>query len=394
MTDKARRSSNLELLRILCMLMIVSDHLAGQSGIGLTDTLPHAAMYAVMGSGSRIACNVLIVISAWFLCVQPFKARRLVSLWLGLWLYTVPLTVLCRFLPGCEVGLGTLRWAMFPISTAQLWFLSAYFALMLCAPLLNTVLHHALPAALTAFLTAAGVLMAGYSTLFGEDGALSSSLFAFVWLYLFTGYLRLHPGCRADALLCRRGVQLALGLGIPAALTAARTLALWQGAPERVSRYLEYWRTALGAAPNLLAALGLVLAVCLLFQYSYMAAFGSAMKAQKEYETYLATSIAHDVNLINADHSYHTLSFAGGAPVSVETQMIEKKFPFVREILPVYFTNTSWGGASWMYRFTQYELEITALTDSDCIAVTGTPMLCTARYYCYVNGDKILVQFQ
>lgn len=258
MTDKARRSSNLELLRILCMLAIVSDHLVGQSGIGLTDTLPHAAMYAAMGSGSRIACNVFIVISAWFLCVQPFRARRLVSLWLGLWLYTVPLTVLCRFLPGCEVGLGTLRWAMFPISTAQLWFLSAYFALMLCAPLLNTVLHHAPPAALTAFLTATGVLMAGYSTLFGEDGALSSSLFAFVWLYLFTGYLRLHPGYRADALLCRRGVQLALGLGIPAALTAARTLALWQGAPERVGRYLEYWRTALGAAPNLLAALGLV----------------------------------------------------------------------------------------------------------------------------------------
>ena len=149
-----------------------------------------------------------------------------------------------------------------------------------------------------------------------------------------------------------------------------------------------------GHLPRLRQAFGLVLAVCLLFQYSYMAAFGSAMKAQKEYETYLATSIAHDVNLINADHSYHTLSFAGGAPVSVETQMIEKKFPFVREILPVYFTNTSWGGASWMYRFTQYELEITALTDSDCIAVTGTPMLCTARYYCYVNGDKILVQFQ
>ena len=86
MTDKARRSSNLELLRILCMLAIVADHLIGQSGIGLTDTLPHAAMYAVMGSGSRIACNVFIVISAWFLCVQPFRARRLVSLWLGLWL--------------------------------------------------------------------------------------------------------------------------------------------------------------------------------------------------------------------------------------------------------------------------------------------------------------------
>ena len=240
------------------MVMIISDHLAGQSGISLTDTLPHTAMYAVMGSGSRIACNVFIIISAWFLCQQPFRTRRLVTLWLGLWLYTVPLTVLCRFLPGCEVSLGTLRWAMFPISTAQLWFLSAYFVLMLFTPLLNTVLYRTPRTTLAACLAAAAVLMAGYSTLFGEDGALSSSLFVFVWLYLFTGYLRLYPGCRADALLCRRGVQLALGLGIPAALTAARTLALWQGAPERVGRTLEYWRTALGAAPNLLSALALV----------------------------------------------------------------------------------------------------------------------------------------
>ena len=258
MTKHAARNSNLELLRILCMLMIVADHLAGQSGLGVTDTLSHTALYAMLGSGSRIGCDVFVILSAWFLSEQPFRSRRVLSLYLGLWLYTVPLTLLCCLLPGCDVGIGTLRWAMFPVSTRQLWFVSDYLVLVLLTPLLNAVLRHLPGRTLSTALGALGVLMAGYSTLFGEDGVVSSSLFVFVWLYLFVGLLRRSPGCRVNRLLHRRCVQLALGLGIPAVLTLARTAALWCGAPERVLRYLEYWRTSLGALSNLAASLALV----------------------------------------------------------------------------------------------------------------------------------------
>ena len=39
MPGKTTRSSNLELLRILCMLLIIGDHLTGQSGIADYNTL-------------------------------------------------------------------------------------------------------------------------------------------------------------------------------------------------------------------------------------------------------------------------------------------------------------------------------------------------------------------
>lgn len=251
------RQSSLELLRILCMLFIIADHLAGQGGIGLTDTLPHALWYAAMGSGSRVACNVFVIVGAWFLCGQPFRTRRVLALWLGLWLYTVPVTLLCRFLPGCEVSLGTLRWAVFPVSTGQLWFVSTYLMLLLLTPLLNHLLHTLPRTVLGAALCVLAVPMAGYSTLFGEDGVLSGSLFVFAWLYLAVGYLRYYPGSRPGRWLQRRPVQLALGLGIPAALAVGRGVLFWQGIGGKPMQYLEYWRTALGAAPNLLAALAL-----------------------------------------------------------------------------------------------------------------------------------------
>ncbi len=58
MPGKTTRSSNLELLRILCMLLIIGDHLTGQSGIADYTTLPSSFAFCLIGCGSRIACSV------------------------------------------------------------------------------------------------------------------------------------------------------------------------------------------------------------------------------------------------------------------------------------------------------------------------------------------------
>ena len=103
MPGKTTRSSNLELLRILCMLLIIGDHLTGQSGIADYTTLPSSFAFCLIGCGSRIACSVFVLIGGWFLCEQPYKTRRPLSLWLSLWLYTVPVTLLCK-LAGLDVS--------------------------------------------------------------------------------------------------------------------------------------------------------------------------------------------------------------------------------------------------------------------------------------------------
>lgn len=73
MPGKTTRSSNLELLRILCMLLIIGDHLTGQSGIADYTTLLSSFAFCLIGCGSRIACSVFVLIGGWFLCEQPYK---------------------------------------------------------------------------------------------------------------------------------------------------------------------------------------------------------------------------------------------------------------------------------------------------------------------------------
>ena len=59
MSAKTTRASNLELLRILCMLLIIGDHLTGQGGIADYSTLPSSFAFSLIGCGSRIACQRL-----------------------------------------------------------------------------------------------------------------------------------------------------------------------------------------------------------------------------------------------------------------------------------------------------------------------------------------------
>ena len=257
MPGKTTRSSYLELLRILCMLLIIGDHLTGQSGIADYTTLPSSFAFCLIGCGSRIACSIFVLIGGWFLCEQPYKTRRPLSLWLSLWLYTVPVTLLCK-LAGLDVSWGALRWAAFPASTRQLWFISDYLLLLLCVPLLNRLLRGLSRPAHRGLLAVLAVPLIVYPTLFGENGAVSDTAWMFLYEYLLIAYLRRWPDNRLAHLLQHRAAALGLGLGFfndtatTEIYTRTYTLSLRDALP-----ICLVGRTALGALPNLLAALAL-----------------------------------------------------------------------------------------------------------------------------------------
>ena len=198
-----------------------------------------------------------MLIGGWFLCEQPYKTRRPLSLWLSLWLYTVPVTLLCK-LAGLDVSWGALRWAAFPASTRQLWFISDYLLLLLCVPLLNRLLRGLSRPAHRGLLAVLAVPLIVYPTLFGENGAVSDTAWMFLYEYLLIAYLRRWPDNRLAHLLQHRAAALGLGLGLPLLNTILRAVLETHGLTDgKAFQYMAYYRTALGALPNLLAALAL-----------------------------------------------------------------------------------------------------------------------------------------
>lgn len=94
---KNQRNSNIELLRILMMLVIVAHHYIVNSGViqCIVSTPPHFLQInrfnvyfaLVFGWGGKTAINVFILITGYFMCRQQFTWRKVVFLALEIVLY-------------------------------------------------------------------------------------------------------------------------------------------------------------------------------------------------------------------------------------------------------------------------------------------------------------------
>lgn len=94
---KKQRNSNIELLRILMMLVIIAHHYIVNSGViqCIVSTPPHSLQInrfnvyfaLVFGWGGKTAINVFVLITGYFMCRQEFKWRKTVFLALEIVLY-------------------------------------------------------------------------------------------------------------------------------------------------------------------------------------------------------------------------------------------------------------------------------------------------------------------
>lgn len=191
-SDKIR-SSNLELLRIFCIIAIIGDHFVGQSGIAQFHSHLSGMFYSVCVSLSRVACSVFIIISAWFLVDCPFKMKRIGHTWLTVIMYTVPITCLCKFFWHLDIPWMIFLQAFFPIESCPLWFAGYYIVLVMFSPVLNMILHSCSKKALEIMMLPLVIFMIFWSTVTAQLGFFAQDIWVLIFLYIFTGYLKLYP---------------------------------------------------------------------------------------------------------------------------------------------------------------------------------------------------------
>ncbi len=138
----------------------------------------------------------------------------------------------------------------------------------------------------------------------------------------------------------------------------------------------------------------LVLIVCLFQQYTYMAVYGNTLKSQREYDEYLVHSIVHDVESINVDNNYDTISFVGDAPRPRNVSRLCEKYPHFEEVVPAYFTNSTWIGGAYVYRYMQENINIEEVEEAELEYIeTEQPVMRNSIYLCYVCDSKVIVKF-
>lgn len=181
------RTSNYELLRIVCILTIILGHFVGQSGFYSFSSLKDCAYFSFGTSLSRVSCSVFMIISSWFLVEQNFKISRAIKTACALVFYTAVITIYgiwsSKF--GTEVNLFM---ALHPLEESPLWFASYYVIFVMMTPFLNVILKD--KRLLEYYLFFYFIFSPLYSTLTCRQGFFNNSIWVFMSIYLFVGYIK------------------------------------------------------------------------------------------------------------------------------------------------------------------------------------------------------------
>lgn len=86
--QKKARSSNLELYRIIVMLMIVAHHYVVNSGLmdvlQLSPLSPSSSVMLIFGGWGKIGINCFLLITGYFMCKSEFTWQKLLKYIFGL----------------------------------------------------------------------------------------------------------------------------------------------------------------------------------------------------------------------------------------------------------------------------------------------------------------------
>lgn len=130
------RNSTLEILRIICMFLVILHHFVVHGGaLGMEPCFNKVLASFILPVG-KIAFTCFIFISMWFFVDQKFRADRFLRTWLEVLFYSVLVFVLSVQL-GAQAGFTDVLGALLPIGGNTHGFAAAYLAFYLLLPLLS-----------------------------------------------------------------------------------------------------------------------------------------------------------------------------------------------------------------------------------------------------------------
>lgn len=132
-----KRESNIELLRIVCIMGVIMNHYAfhtawiGLKGINLN-------IIRVLGMGGRLGINIFLLIAGYFGITSATDTRKkIIKLWKERWLYSMFISAIMVFLGYQILNLDYVLKAVFPIITCRHNYVTTFIMLYVFIPYIN-----------------------------------------------------------------------------------------------------------------------------------------------------------------------------------------------------------------------------------------------------------------
>lgn len=141
----SKRNSNIELLRIICMLMIISLHYMYQGDV--LNTLSYGdknySLAWIIESVCYVSVNCYVLISGYYLCdVTEIKKSKILDVIIETVFYSVGIyAVFCLLGVESFNVMSLITGYLFPVIHGEYWFVTVYIVLLLLVPYLNLLIR-------------------------------------------------------------------------------------------------------------------------------------------------------------------------------------------------------------------------------------------------------------
>ena len=193
------RTSNLELYRIIVMLLIVAHHYVVNSGLtdasGVIYSNPMSArsiFLLIFGAWGKTGINCFVLITGYFMCKSQITVKKFFKLLFELEFYNIVIYFIF-LLSGYEpFSIKEFVKCILPIYSVSVNFTGCFLLFYLCIPFLNTLIHH-----LNEKQHIQLILLASFIYIFfGTVPKFSVTMNYVSWfcvLFFIASYIRLYP---------------------------------------------------------------------------------------------------------------------------------------------------------------------------------------------------------
>ncbi len=195
------RQSNMELLRVVAMLMIITLHYLDKGNVlpefAQMNTVNHYLAW-ILEAFCFVAVNLYVLISGYFLCTSKFTFKKLCTLWAQILFYSWIIGAIMILMGSAEVnGLYELIFIAFPVTSGHYWFATVYVLLFALSPFLNAAIEKMSKKQHRVCIIVLLVIFSLWNTVLPMTMPMTDregmDIAWFVCLYIIAAYLRKYP---------------------------------------------------------------------------------------------------------------------------------------------------------------------------------------------------------
>ena len=184
------RNSNIELLRIVSMILIILHHFTWYSDIN-TINIKIDILKNILVSGSQIAINCFILITGYFLINSEFKIKKLLKIVLETVFYSIIIFVIFCIFDAHNFSWDRLQMNFLPITHKLYWFFTNYIILYCLFPFINIMLKQLSKKQFKILLFVLIGIFSIIPTIISSS-SIYSELAWFITVYCIGAYIRLN----------------------------------------------------------------------------------------------------------------------------------------------------------------------------------------------------------